>query len=546
MRALALWFVAGLFASSLLAADEAFTSGLKHTLITNAVFSTDVEDALTVINTGYPEEGGTNYSYGLFGASIHLGAADAGVFVSLDCERIDGAALDGVSFGTVGGITNSPIGTVTGSRIGYGEYPVHMDFSPIGATSYTYQLFFHDVKTLEVTNAGPNSVVNVGSYGPSAPRINPIWLSGGRVGVIVEFDSVTEFFVPGYHTVASRMIIIAENPTNTVEQVSRVDVFARDGLPSFTIRQERLGKFGLYHQTIGNVRLHAEPSSLVVSNLDASALQGTFSELPRAQKFQVSILPRELTNETFTFLTSISGSSASTPDLKFLGDVLLRRESNEVSLSIALGSPGEGVTRVFDQGVFVGSIVTTNDLIVTSEPHNGIVGTIHSSNLVLTSYGAATTRTNEPAHLGLRFAHTITLSNASGTTLTGDELRVSTTPPEEIVDALNVFAITAQNVDYFTITNIETVVPAPEPMRLNFTRTGENLLLSWPYHSDFYLASKFDVTSDWQGANNGTFTHTNAQAYFETPLSYWPEQYYELRHYYADYLFYPQDPDESN
>ena len=85
-------------------------------------------------------------------------------------------------------------------------------------------------------------------------------------------------------------------------------------------------------------------------------------------------------------------------------------------------------------------------------------------------------------------------------------------------------------------------MPAPEPLRLNFARTGENLLLSWLYHPDFYHASKFDVTSNWQGANNGTFTHTNAQAYFETPLGFWPEQYYELRHYYADYLFYPQDP----
>ena len=29
---------------------------------------------------------------------------------------------------------------------------------------------------------------------------------------------------------------------------------------------------------------------------------------------------------------------------------------------------------------------------------------------------------------------------------------------------------------------------------------------------------------DWQAANNGTFTHTNTQANFETPAGYWPEQ----------------------
>ena len=208
MRAQALWFTAGLFTSSVLAADEAFTSGLKHTIITNAVFSIDVDDPLMVINTGYPEESGSNVVYGLFGASIHLGAADKGVFVSLDCDRIDGSAMDGVSFGTVGGITNSLIGTVTGSRIGYGEYPVHMDFSPIGATKYTYQLFFHDLKTLEVTNAGPDSRVDVGNSGASSPRINPIFLSNGRVGVVVEFDGVTDFFVPGFRGIASRMIIL--------------------------------------------------------------------------------------------------------------------------------------------------------------------------------------------------------------------------------------------------------------------------------------------------------------------------------------------------
>src|SRR5881394_2225874 len=107
MRVLALWLVAGLFASSLLAADEAFTSGLKHTLITNAVFSTDLDDPLTVINTGYLEEGGSNVVYGLFGASVHLGAADAGVFVSVSCSALDGWAMDGTSYGMVGGVTNS-------------------------------------------------------------------------------------------------------------------------------------------------------------------------------------------------------------------------------------------------------------------------------------------------------------------------------------------------------------------------------------------------------------------------------------------------------
>ena len=550
MHARILWVVAGLFTSSLLAADEAFTSGLKHTLITNAVFSTDLDDPLTVINTGYPEEGGSNIVYGLFGASVHLGAADGGVSVSVSCSAMDGWAMDGTSYGTVGGATNSLIGTVSGTRNGYGRYETHVDFSPIGATSYIYQLYFHDLKTLEVTNGGPDSVVDVGNSGANSPHINPIWLNGSRVGVTIEFDySITDFYVPGFHAYASRMIILAENPTNTVEQVSRVDIFGRGGLDYFRIHEERLGKFGLYHQTIGDVRLHATPSQLTVSNLDASALQGILTELPHVQTFEASLLPRELTNETFAFLASVSGSSSLTPDLKFLGDVMLRRESNEVSLSILPGGSGPGVASVFDNGTLVGSIMTTNEEFGTETefPTSGaVMGIIHATNLVLTSYGAVATRTNDSAYIGLRFAHTITLSNAAGTTLTGDEIRFSTTSSDEIVTALTAFAFTAQSVDHITITNIETFALPSEPMRLSFGRSGENLLLSWLYNPDFYLASKFDVTGDWQGASNGTFTHTNTQAYFETPLGYWPEQYYELKHNYGSYLFTPLDPGGSN
>ena len=228
---------------------------------------------------------------------------------------------------------------------------------------------------------------------------------------------------------------------------------------------------------------------------------------------------------------------------------MLRRESNEVSLSILPGGSGPGVASVFDNGTLVGSIMTTNEEFGTETefPTSGaVMGIIHATNLVLTSYGAVATRTNDSAYIGLRFAHTITLSNAAGTTLTGDEIRFSTTSSDEIVTALTAFAFTAQSVDHITITNIETFALPSEPMRLSFGRSGENLLLSWLYNPDFYLASKFDVTGDWQGASNGTFTHTNTQAYFETPLGYWPEQYYELKHNYGSYLFTPLDPGGSN
>lgn len=521
-----------LFSSSLLAADEAFTSGLKHSIITNAVFSTE-GDPLSVINTGYSEGGGSNYIYGTFGASIHLGAVDAGVIVSFHCDRIDGSAMDGVSYGTVGGITNALIGSVTGERTGYGNYPIHVDFSPIGATSYTYQLFFHDLKTLVLTNAGPDSVVDVGNSGANNPRINPIWLNGSHVGVSVDFDyQLTDFHVPGFHAYASRMVILAENPTNIVEQVSRVDVFGRNGLPAFTIQNERLGKFGLYHQALGNVRFHVTPSQLTVSNIDASVLQGMLTELPRVQTFRAAVLPRDLTNETFLFLASFTGLSSLTSDLKFLGDVLFSRQSNGVSLSATVGGASEAVTRVFASGVLAGSIVA----------NDGEIGTIHGTNFVLTSYAAAATQSNEVAYIGFRFTNTITLSNAGGTILTGDELRVSTTPPDETIEALTAIAFTGLNLDQITITEIETFAPPPEPLRLKFIRDESILRLSWPYSSDFDLVTKADLADpEWQYA--GSSTHTNSRAYYETSGTNGPRQFFQLKHYYSDYLFTPLGDD---
>jgi hypothetical protein len=530
MRAKALLLASCLGCSSLLAADEAFTFGLRHTLITNAMFSTDIDDPLSVFNTGFTDDG-TNYVFGIFGASVHLGAADAGVFVSVNCDRQDGWSLEGTSFGTVNGVTNAPIGSIMGTRNGFGHYDVHMDFSSIGATGYTYQILFHDLKTLEVTNAGPDSVVDAGGLGPPPPRVNPIWINGGRVGVVIDFgNSLSEFNVPGFHAYGSKMIILAENPTNTIEHVSRVDLVGRGGLPLFTIENERLNKFGLYHQALGKVRFNAAAAQLTVSNIDASSLQGIFTELPNVKTFRAALLPCALTNDGSSVSVSANGTSSRTTDFKFLGNVQLTRENNGVSLLSGLGGITNVVTRVLSNGVIVGTAIS----------NDGELGIIPETNVVLNSYAAAATQTNEPAYIGFRFDSPITFNSGAGTTLTGDEIRVSIDSQDEVIGVLTDIALVGQSLDQVTITGIDTLVLPPDPLRIAFAFKDHDLRLSWPFTSDYFLTAKNDLNDpNWLYVNNGTFTYTNFQVQYDLPTNFVSPVFFELRHIYSGYLFSP-------
>src|SRR5829696_1026963 len=179
--------------ASLLAAattNDVIAFGLRHSVITNAELDISEESPLTVLRTVFCDDGTNCPPQGdTFGASVFVDAADAGIFISPDAERIDGASLQGTSYATVNGVANSLVGVVTGTRIEYARYSMDLDFTPIGATSFTYQVYFGDLLTFTGTNLGSTTYIDTGSYAPYPPRVNPLWLKDGRAGVILDFQS---------------------------------------------------------------------------------------------------------------------------------------------------------------------------------------------------------------------------------------------------------------------------------------------------------------------------------------------------------------------
>jgi hypothetical protein len=280
------WLVMVLLnATAIHAAESVRAFGLEFTVISNAVMTVDPEyPVLHVAQVGGPDCSdsgtGTNEVPNLpFGVSVHLGEAQSGVYIYPDAEcRTDYRSMWGNAFGNVSGETNQLISSVRGTRQAWGHYSIEADLTPLGATSYTYQVWSHGVLTLSVTNHGSLSAVNTLDVEDYNPRVNPIFLTDAGPAVLIEFPRGTVFGVSGDGStggtgsmgargVGDRMFIIAQGTTNHVNYVSRVDVFGSADLPSFAINDARIGMFGRPHKALGGVNFTASSNRLTVGPL---------------------------------------------------------------------------------------------------------------------------------------------------------------------------------------------------------------------------------------------------------------------------------------
>jgi hypothetical protein len=510
--------------------NDVFAFGLRHTVLTNAVLEVPGDESPLTVFQNPACDDGTNCPEGdAFGASVFVDAADAGIFISPGAERIDGASLEGISYATVDGIANSLVGTVTGHRIGYSEYYMNLDFTPIGATSFTYQVYFKDLLTFTGTNLGPTTYIYTGNFEPQPPRVNPLWLKDGRAGVVLDFQgSLAQMDIPGYHILASRLVITAETPAQ-VELASRIDIIGSAGLSQFTIENEKVGKFGLYHQAIGNVHFGVKPTQLTLSNVVSApdmAYDGMFTELPRVLRCEASLVPHAATNDTFFWSFSAAGIKAVSDYPSYFGEVRLAGSNGIVDLLGGFYSTGIQV-RVFNDGVPVEVFTDTN----------GVLGQLVGSNLVLTSYFAAGNQTNETAHIGFRLAESVLFSNAPGAVVTGNEFHLSPTDPIETPARLTFLTLSGGNLGDVTLTGMQTYTPPVEPLRLDITRSNGFVRISWEFNDYYYLYFKSDLNTNQWAYVTGAIRE-GSRAYVEWPVESAPA-FFSLRHNYAEYFVTP-------
>jgi hypothetical protein len=517
--------------------------GLRHTLLTNTVLNTNASLPLRFENVSRgecpyyecePLDG--------FGVTVHLGEAQSGLFAypdDADAVRevqsdFSGYLLTGLAYGSVDGVTNQPISSLSVTRAGWGVYTMVADFSPVGATSYIYEVYSYGVRTLLATNMGSCSGLSTYDIEPGTPpRANPFWRLSDGVGAVIELPGVTRFFVcDGASGVGERLVIRAEGVTSRVDYVSRVDVVGSEGLPRFAIEDERLGMFGLAHRALGEVTLAAAGGELTLAGFGAHEEQGVMVEVPQASRWVGELRPLILSNDNAVVVLSAAGTSSTNRSGAFYGPVGVGRRGDAGYLIASFtGLSATGVVvEAFLNDTFAGSLLV---------PGAGELGTLAATNPAIVRCRAGAQDGVAAAWFSFKLAEPTVFTATNGPTLMGDEFRMMPAAPGEVVGTLKHIVLQGLGLDRLTLLN-ETVqtVPVP-PLVLEIQKVGAGIMLSWPAIGYQFLVSRTNVNDgDWQSYGLGAFRYADFQTHVTVPASALTNtaRFFELRHYYYYYI----------
>ena len=485
---------AGLFLGVLCAEDNEGpirSFGLEFTVISNAVISTNsTYNSIRVIQVGGPDcddyGGSSNDVYAPFGISVHLGQAQSGVYVSpSDAEcRIDGRSMWAHAYGQVNGVTNQLISTITGTRVSWGNYEIEVDLTPLGATSYTYQVWSDGIKTLHATNqCGRPSIytLNIEDY---EPRVNPVFLDAGSPGVIIEFPNGTQFLAGESQGVGDRMMILAEGATNTVDHASSVEIFGSANLPAFDLIDARIGMFGRPHKALGGVNWNATNGWLIAGPFHDTS-DGILVDFKNgAHHWAAQTKPFALdAPDASLHLSTVAQASYQGLFHRYLGPVGFVKTNGLLNLhgefSDALTS--NAVLRVF----------LSNSLVATIQgPSGSILATLSDTNPLVVGWSVTV------SNLSFSLAEPTDLTAHDGGMARGD--RFVFEPEPSAIQSSHVLTahVLAQGFPEFTILSESTVEATAPIIKLDIERRANELLLSWPFHRHFfYLGVLSTVTN---------------------------------------------------
>jgi hypothetical protein len=455
------------------------------------------------------------------GSSTKLGAADSGAFFYPNVASVDsGYFMRAGAFGKVGEQDDAPIGMVSGYRTDYATFFAQADFSAIGATSLTYQLWYGNLMLRETTVA--SGELRLYAYYSHDMRVNPWWRQpGGDYGASIQFRNAPSVQLPGCGEWEScesffptRIFIRPNGATGVVHSVSRVDIVGGGGLPGYGVHDVRLGMFGHAHAAVGAVKLVATNATLRldITNLWEAGGSGAFVELENSAVAEVHLLPLDLappnTNAVQERLdVNLSGTFSST-SLGHVGAAALINSNGTLHLSAYLYEVGPLLLTVFSNGVPVGTpnMDVPEPVQITGGPR-------------LIAVGANADRLSSPSGLTFTFESPVVFHTVQGE-LVGDRVRLQATNWIRLAH-LNGLALTAQALPAITITG-ET--SASEVPTLSIVRSNDVVYLRWPDPAAAYVVEfrpgvgegswtrleTITLTSDgfatvaWQLAGSGT------------------------------------------
>ena len=489
------------------AADSLRAFGLDFTVISNALLTLNDEyPSLRVEQMNGPEcpyYGSTETNeveHFPFGVSVYLGEAQSGVYIypaDAGC-RADGLSMWGNAYGNVNGETNRLISFVKGTRESWGNYNIEVDLAPLGATSYTYQVWIGKTMTLHVTNYGAGSWVNTLNLEDYNPRVNPFFMTEMGPAVLIEFPRGTQFGVygaassgaPGVAGAGDRMLIIAEGATNHVNYLSRVDVFGSENLPAFGINDSRIGMFGRPHKALGGVNFIAAGGRLTAAPFDGAGTNGPTNgvmvDFKRgAVRWEAQTEPFALDGMDAAFLLSASGwGTTSNRDTEvYSGPVGLTRSNGLLHLSADFSGldTSNSVLKVFRSNVFSGSIYGSNST---------AIATLAETNPLVTGWVVRT------QSVSISIAEPTRVTGHEGTILEGDRFEFAPVASPLRVRYFYSSHFFAQGPTACTITSEATEEPRfPEP-RIEIERVPTGLLVSWPALGGYYALVRTNLATE--------------------------------------------------
>jgi hypothetical protein len=356
--------------AQLFAATPVIRFGLEHEVFGQATINS---------NYGEPVLGISNIASEQDGVTTWLGEADSAAFI-YPFANVDptGTRMRAKVYGSVNGQTNRLFGTVLGEHPDWATYDASVDFTPIGATSVTFQVWQGNILRAETTVASGS--VRIYSNGSSGPRVNPWWLLGGHRGTLIEFyqNSPPYLTLPGSEDEepvfvynANRIFIYPNGTTGTVDFVSRTDVTV-GLLEEFGFSEIRLGALGHAHAPLGDVKFTATNGVLTMTGfpLDADALAaGTQVEFDTAATANVDLVPLALalpnTNSVQEQLT-VGVTVVRDAQRLLLSSVSLRNEDGLLRLFLDESYHFTPTTLVYSNALLTGSEPLTNSNITIS------------------------------------------------------------------------------------------------------------------------------------------------------------------------------------
>lgn len=459
---------------------------------------------------------------GLDGVSVYTGEADSGVFMYPDApiwgDFSDDWFMLGRAYGRLNGTPNSLVSSLRVTKPHYETYPVDIDFTPLRPSSLTFQVFSNRTLVAETTTDGAAGRVTIFSDTYLGPRGNPFWrMADGSVGALIEFTSPV-FGDGEYHrnwiwlpiggASGDRVFIRANQPANTVDFISRVDVTGFSGeYNTFSFLDERLGVFGRPHKALGPVVMRAASGQLTIAAFTNSIdfFGGVLVELDDAASFDVNLRPMELANANASLTVSGAGpyvdSDGEGEDEGSFAQAVVRNQEGALALSAYFSSEYFDSStaflqiKVYRNGTLGGVIVATNEAFLGT-----LVARRGGGLPEIIGFGLVTASSNLPPHFALSLRRQATFTAPDGSTLHGEHIRIEPVGPGTNVPPLVSFSIDTFNVPAFTITGEHSVLAAPP---ISVVAAKSALELRWPIvNQPFILESAPSLSGPFSAVTN--------------------------------------------